>query len=87
MEKMRFFSLLLTAVILLSSCGGAGTSDGTADSSAVANGTTELGTLAVKSTVFVPTVALPFFVMQRMVTVPLVAFGMLSASESGTVHA
>ena len=44
MKKMRFFSLLLTAVILLSSCGGAGTSDGTADSSAVANGTTELGT-------------------------------------------
>lgn len=41
---MRFSSLLLTAVILLSSCGGAGTSDGTADSSAVANGTTELGT-------------------------------------------
>jgi hypothetical protein len=49
-------------------------------------GATVLGTLAVRSTVFVPTVAVPFFVMQRMVTVPLVAFGMLSASVSGIVH-
>ena len=50
-------------------------------------GTTELGTFAVKSTVFVPTVVLPFFVMHLMVTVPLAAFGIESARESGTVHA
>jgi hypothetical protein len=49
-------------------------------------GTTELGTFAVSSTVLVPIVVLPFFVMQRMVTVPLVALGMLFARLSGTVQ-
>jgi hypothetical protein len=48
-------------------------------------GTTDVGTFAVSSTVFVPTVVLPLFVMQRIVTVPLVAFGILDA-RSGTVH-
>lgn len=48
-------------------------------------GTTDVGTLAVSKTVLVPTLVLPLFVMQRIVTVPLVAFGMLEA-RSGTVQ-
>jgi hypothetical protein len=48
-------------------------------------GTTDVGTLAVKVTVFVPTVVLPLLVIHLTVTTPLVLFGTLLA-RSGTVH-
>ena len=48
-------------------------------------GSTSAGTLAVRSTVLVPMFLVPFLVMQRMVIVPLVAFGILEA-RSGIAH-
>ena len=49
-------------------------------------GTMLVGTFAVRSTVVVPTVEVPFLVMHRMVTVPLVVFGILLASAKGIVQ-
>lgn len=50
-------------------------------------GTTEEGTFAVKETVLVPISVLPLYVLQVIVQVPDVPFGICEAKESGTVHA
>jgi hypothetical protein len=50
-------------------------------------GTTEEGTLTVKETVFVPISVLPLYVLQVIVQLPEVPFGIWLASESGTVQA
>ena len=44
------------------------------------------GTLSVRFTVFVPTVAVPFFVTQVIVQEPLVLLGIFDARLYGTVH-
>ena len=50
-------------------------------------GTTEEGTLAVKDTVLVPINVLPLYVLQVIVHVPDVPFGIWLAKLKGTVHA
>ena len=50
-------------------------------------GTTEEGTFTVKETVLVPINVLPLYVLQVMVQVPDVPFGISFANDNGTVQA